>query len=307
MLPLLASPPALVVFDTDMGNDVDDALALAVLHSLVSRGQCRLLAVTLTRPDPLSARFTDAMNTFYGRGDIPIGVLRSEKKIDPAPYLKVAEMLPHDIDPQKAPEALDLLRKTLTAQPDGSVTLIQVGFFSNFARLLDSEADRELIKKKVRQLSVMAGAFQTIDSNNHFCEYNVTQDIPSAQRLAKEWPTPIVWGGFEIGYALRYPRRSIAQDFSYSLTHPVPQAYNIYCQPGEERPCWDLASVLYGVLPESDYFSLSPPGQVSVEGDGFTRFTPRAGGRDRYLVLDPLRHARTLEALVQLTSQPPKN
>ena len=31
-----------VIFDTDMGNDVDDALALAVLHALQSRGQCRL-------------------------------------------------------------------------------------------------------------------------------------------------------------------------------------------------------------------------------------------------------------------------
>lgn len=305
MLPVAPPPPALVIFDTDMGNDVDDALALAVLHSLVSKGQCKLLAVTLTRADPLSARFTDAVNTFYGRGDIPIGVLRSTKKPDPAPYLKVADKLPHDIDPEKAPDAVDLLRKTLAAQPDSSVTLLQVGFFTNFARLLDSPADRELLKKKVKLLSVMAGAFQTIDSNNRFCEYNVTQDIPSAQRLVKDWPTPIVWGGFEIGYALRYPRRSIAQDFSYSPNHPIPQAYNIYCQPNEDRPCWDLASALYGVLPDSDYFSLSPAGQVTVDSDGFTRFTPKAGGRDRYLVLDPVRQARTLEALVQLTSQPP--
>ena len=35
--------PVPVIFDTDMWNDVDDALALAMLHSLESRGECRLI------------------------------------------------------------------------------------------------------------------------------------------------------------------------------------------------------------------------------------------------------------------------
>src|SRR6516225_8032497 len=46
---LAAAQGAPVVFDTDMGNDVDDALALAVLHALESRGECRLIAVTITK------------------------------------------------------------------------------------------------------------------------------------------------------------------------------------------------------------------------------------------------------------------
>ena len=87
-----------------MGNDVDDALALAVLHSLQSRGACKLLAVTLTRVDPWSARFTDAVNTFYGRPEIPIGVKRDGKFADPSAYLKVAEKFPHRINPDKAPD-----------------------------------------------------------------------------------------------------------------------------------------------------------------------------------------------------------
>src|ERR1041384_6492330 len=44
--------PVPVVFDTDMGNDVDDALALAVLHALESRGECRLIAVKITKANP---------------------------------------------------------------------------------------------------------------------------------------------------------------------------------------------------------------------------------------------------------------
>lgn len=298
--------PIRILFDTDMGNDVDDALALAVLHGLESRGQCRLIACTMTRNDPKSALFTDAVNGFYRRSRIPIGVIRHTKPADPGPYLEVHSHFRTRVDPEKAPEALDLIRKVLKASPDQSVALVQVGFFSNFARLAQNPEDRALIQRKVRFLSVMAGAFTPIDGNARFCEYNVTQDIPSAQALVAQWPTPIVWGGFEIGWALRYPLASIREDFGYVEKHPVPMAYKIYCRPDEERPCWDLASSLYAVHPDRGYFGLSEEGQVSVEKDGFTRFTPKRGGRDRYLTMDSKQQAKVLEALVQLTSQPPR-
>src|SRR5262249_44942665 len=56
-----------LIFDTDMGNDIDDALALGVIHALESRGECRLLAVTLSKDNALAAPFVDLVNTFYGR------------------------------------------------------------------------------------------------------------------------------------------------------------------------------------------------------------------------------------------------
>src|SRR6266513_6120748 len=79
----LGAQPVSVIFDTDMGNDVDDALALAVLHALESRGESRLLAVTVTKDEPYAAPYIDIVNTFYGRPDIPIGVVHSG--ITPAP------------------------------------------------------------------------------------------------------------------------------------------------------------------------------------------------------------------------------
>ena len=42
-----------------------------------------------------------------------------------------------------------------------------------------------------------------------------------------------------------------------------------------------------------------------MEADGFTRFTPEPGGRDRILILNPKQAARVREALVQLATQPP--
>ncbi|MFN9968272.1 MAG: hypothetical protein ACK58T_00100, partial [Phycisphaerae bacterium] len=66
-----SAPPAVpVIFDTDIGNDVDDVLAMGVIHSLETRGVLRLCAVTITKDHPQCAPFVDAVNTFYGRGDI---------------------------------------------------------------------------------------------------------------------------------------------------------------------------------------------------------------------------------------------
>jgi len=313
--------PAKVIFDTDIGNDVDDVLALSMLHALQTRGDCELLAVTITKPDELAGPFVDAMNTFYGRPGVPIGFTRSKLKNDPSKFLRLAEAMnggklryPHHLRRSlDAPAATDLLRKILTQQPDQSVTLVQVGYFSNLAALLDTPEDkysplvgRDLVRAKVKLLSVMAGAFQTIDQNKHYLEYNVTQDLAASRKLAAAWPTPIVWSGFEIGIAVPYPAVSIERDFNYVPHHPAAEAYRLYNPPPHERPTWDLTSVLYAVFPDRDYFTLSSPGQVTVEPDGFTHFESKTDGRDHYLILNPAQAARVREALVQLTSQPPK-
>jgi inosine-uridine nucleoside N-ribohydrolase len=303
--------PARVIFDTDMGNDIDDAMALALLHSLQARGECQVLAVTLTKNDPLAGPFIDAVNTFYGRGDVPIGVRREGGKNNENRFLKLAAVkdgdrlrYARDLDNGTAPEAKELLRQTLAAQPDGSVILVQVGFFSNLAALLAAPADVALLKQKVKLLSIMAGSFQTIEHNNHYLEYNVTCDVPAAQKLAQDWPTPIVWSGFEIGIALKYPAVSIERDFNYVPHHIIPEAYRLYEPPPHERPTWDLTAALYAVRPDRGYFDLSPPGRVTVEADGFTRFKPESKGRDRFLILNTAQLSRTREALVQLVTQP---
>lgn len=313
------APPVKVIFDTDIGNDVDDVLALAMLHALQSRGDCELLAVTVSIPDERAGPFVDAVNTFYGRPDIPVGVIR-EGKNEEIKFLQLAEEMdngelryPHDLErSSNAPEATELLREVLGRAEDNSVVLVQVGYFSNLSALLETHADehssltgRELVEQKVRLLSVMGGAFQTIHHNNRFTEFNVVQDIPAAQKLAKEWPTPIVWSGIEIGIAAPYPAVSIERDFDYVEHHPVAESYHLYMPPPHNRPTWDLTSVLHAVSPDRGYFDLSPPGIVTIEEDGFSRFTPEAEGRDRFLIMNEVQSARVQEALVQLTSQPP--
>jgi hypothetical protein len=319
---LAQQPPAVpvpLIFDTDIGNDCDDVLAMGVIHALESRGACKLLAVTITKDHDQCAPFTDAINTFYGRGGIPIGVCRSgitpqqsrftglvtEKEGDKDRY-------PHDLRSGKdAPDAVKVLRQVLAAQANGSVVILQVGFSTNLANLLKSMPDdispltgRELASKKVRLVSAMAGAFAPVNGQPHL-EYNVTEDIASAKVLAMEWPTPIVFSGFEIGLAIPYPASSIEQDYQYVPHHPLKESYVLYEPPPHNRPTWDLTSVLFGVYPDRGYFGVSGNGSVSVDDKGLTTFAPSDNGLHRYLTVSPEQQIRVTEALVQLSSEPP--
>lgn len=311
--------PVRLIYDTDICGDCDDVLALGMIHALETRGVCRLLAVTISVDNDLTAPFVAAVNHFYGRDRIPIGLVGSGGVRAESRFLSLAEerdagrlRYPSDGSPDARPAAVELLRRTLAAQPDGSVVIAQVGFSTNLARLLDSPPDEhfphsgeELARRKVRLVSLMAGAFQPINGDSKYREYNVVEDIKSAQALARRWPAPLVFSGFEIGMALPYPAVSIERDFGYVKHHPLAEAYCRYMPPPHERPTWDLTSVLYAVYPDRGYFHVSPPGGVVVEADGSTRFTADPNGRHRHLVLDPEQRGRIREAFVQLCSQPP--
>ena len=322
MLSLAEKAPVKMIFDTDMGNDIDDAMALAMIHQLARRGAIDLLAVTSTKDHPKSAAYIDALNTWYGFPDVPIGAVRDGAAKEEGRYNGQVDrkdeagnlLFPHDlVSGADAPEAVELIRKTLAGQPDGSVMLVQVGFFTNFARLLDSKGDEHspldgpaLIKAKVKELVLMAGAFQTINHNTKHIEYNVKLDIPAAKKIAADWPSPVIWSGYEIGIAAAYPWRSIVEDYNYVEHHLIKDSYLAYA-PGQphDRPTWDLTAVLYAVYPDRDYFTLSPKGHVKVDDEGRTDFSVKNDGNDFYLIMDEVQTARVREAFVQLCTEPP--
>jgi inosine-uridine nucleoside N-ribohydrolase len=312
----VAAEPVRLIFDTDMGNDVDDALALAVIHALQSRGEAGLLAVTVSKDNRYAAPYVDLVDTFYGRGNIPVGVVKNGKTPKDSAMIRVpaerrnadgSYVYPHKLtDGREAPDAIGVLRHALAAQTNGSVVIVVVGFSTNLARLLDSAPDAfsplpgaQLVAQKVRLLSAMAGRFPAGDP-----EYNVMTDIPSARRVFGEWPSPIVFSGYEIGNALKFPAASVENDFSWVGDHPVAEAYRNYMRMPYDRPTWDLTAALYAVRPGSRYFSLSPTGRVTVDEKGRTVFTAAADGKCRFLILEEGQKERTLETLVLLASQP---
>ena len=68
--------PLRVIFDTDMGNDVDDPLALDMLYKAVDRGEITLLGILSSKDTEFSPRYIDMMNTWYGYPEIPVGRVR---------------------------------------------------------------------------------------------------------------------------------------------------------------------------------------------------------------------------------------
>lgn len=310
-----------VIFDTDMTGDVDDVLALAMLHALADRRECDIRAVTISKVNPLAAPFVDAVNTFYGRPGIPIGATADAQR-RASRYLSLINSrdngqlrYPHDAQlSQSVQDAVQVLRSTLAAAEDHEIVLIQVGLATNLADLVESPPDSisslpgdELIRQKVRFVSVMAGAFRPVNGDHNYQEANVKNGVHAMQRFARLWPqeVPVVWSDFPIGVAVPYPRTSIARDFDYLSHHIVKEAYLLHSGPDHDRPTWDLTSVLYAVRPEDDYFGLSPRGQVEVADNGCTTFSESGQGRDRYLTLNRRQAVRVIATQRTLVSQPP--
>ncbi|MGA2596006.1 MAG: nucleoside hydrolase [Bryobacteraceae bacterium] len=303
---LVSAEPVRLIFDTDMGNDVDDVIALAEIHAFESRGEAKLLAVTITKDNRWAPVFVDLMNTYYGRADVPIGIVKGGKTPDDGNYLRpVAESnrYPHRLtETSEVPDAVALLRETLAAQPDGSVVIVQVGFSTNLARLLDSENGRELAARKVRLVSMMGGDFRP----ERISEYNINQDIPAAQKLFGEWPGPIVTSAFDIGLGIAYPANNIEADFRYAEHNPLTDAYRAYKPMPYDEPLWDPTAVWYAVRPDAGYFKTSEPGTISVDEKGKTSFSPSPDGKQRYLIVDDVQRARVREAISLLASEPPR-
>ncbi len=322
---LTAKEPVRIIFDTDIGNDIDDTMALAVAHALQNRGELEILAVTTTKDNPYAAPMVSLVNVFYGRPDIPIGIVKDGATKDEGRYNKqVTEkrdangllVYPRNVHPgDPLPEAVSLIRKTLAAQPDASVVIVQIGFFTNLARLLDTPGDefsplsgKELVLKKVKYVSLMAGAFDGGERRYHTdnAEYNIGCDLSSARKMMAQWPTEMIFSGFEVGEEIHYPSASIKNDFEYVANHPVKDGYAHYRGLDNNQPTFDLNSVLYVARPDRGYYALSEPGTVTLDEKGISTFTPNSDGKHRFQKVDASRKTMVREALVQLTSEPPK-
>lgn len=308
--------PVKIIFDTDIGDDIDDALALAMLHTLADRGEVELLAVTISKDNPWCAVYTDILNHFYGRPDIPIGVVTNGKRPNDGYATTVASrkvdgqfVYPRSLESgTMAPNAVDLMRRILAQQPDNSVVLMSVGPKTNIARLLKSNRDKrcpmngmELVKTKVRSYVMMGGDFRKSAAP----EFNIKVDAEAAREVFEMWPTPIVTSGFDVGKKVYFPAESIEKDFGYVKDHPVAEGYRAYAKMPYDRPTWDLTAVLYAARPDRGYFRLSEPGQVTVDDTVVTHFTPAEDGKHRYLTLPDDRCDAVRQACIELASSPP--
>ena len=322
-----ADAPVKIVFDTDIGGDIDDAFALALIHVFADRGACELLGVTRTNSNPAAAKFVAALNAQYGRPNVPVGISEGCRTHDSYPTNTIEQKkddgsLAYPVPKGfAAQDAVKLLRKILANAKDREVVIVQVGSCANLAALLDAPGDeispatgRELAAQKVRLVSVMGGAF-ALDPDaaayEKHAEWNIVSAVPAAQKFAKEWPTEIVFSGYEVGDRIRMSPVNLKNDY-VGRSRILHDAFGYWTAKNTKegfdhrRPTWDLTSVLFVLRPEADrgYFTLSPPGDVAFDDEGRTIFTPDPNGTRRCFLQTEIERARTAEAFVNLCSQP---
>jgi purine nucleosidase len=146
-----SAAPTPVIFDTDIGTDIDDAYALA---ALIHRPELELRGVTTVSSDAvararLAAKLLGIAGAKWSRTPVYAGIST------PTQYMKQVEWAAGFESPSLHTQGgVDFMRREINARP-GEITLIAVGELTNIAALLESEPG---IARKIRAIALMGGA-----------------------------------------------------------------------------------------------------------------------------------------------------
>ena len=286
----------LVILDTDIGSSTDDLFAMEMLYRYEEQGKCRLLGVVVDREDEQNAAFADVMNTYFGHGDVPIGLVRKgiEKPVIWIDYAHVADKQGSDGKPMfrrtvtdysTLPDGWQLYRRLLAAQPDHSVSIVTTGFVTCLAQLLQSGADEysvlngvELVRRKVKCIYMQGGVFDKAEEP----DYNFLQGITFAQTFFDLWPKDVdmVFSPMEVGQTVEYTPEQVIADVSWTDRHPIKQVY-MTCDCNTGQRMWDPMCVIQAIEGDS-LFTLSERFTINITQEAYTVFTPTPAGNARY-------------------------
>lgn len=313
-------PPLGIIFDSDFGNRIDDALALALLYGFDGKNQARVVSLSTTKSNLKSAALMEVTARFYGGAvsgaifavgrTLPVGMAIDGKSAEDTPMLTVPLekknssgdlIYQHGITRLEATaEVPALLRNAFTSQYDQNCAVVLAGPATNLASVLGLPGIKDLIKAKAKYLVVSGGAF-----DGGAAEQSIKADVAAAKRLVAEWPTPVVFAGREVSEQLPFPGVSVEQNFAWSMHHPVADAYRAFKAMPYDAPSAHMAAILQAVRPDDGFFKLSEPGKVTVGDDGSTKFSASADGQHRRLIYDPAQKERILKTYVELASAKP--
>ena len=268
-----------IIYDDDCSQDVDCVNTLPILYALEDRGEIKILAMVANSANPLSA---PVMKVFANYGGHPQTVIGANQSDDPATELCRKEkcnesdwtaglVTRFDGGDTRAHylDCVAVYRKALADQPKKSVAIVATGFATCLNQLLASGPDAvsklsgaELVKQKVKLLSVMGGKYPS------GTEWNFECDAPGFHQLFARWTgqngfPPVYLNGFANGlYVLAGPPAAASP-----MVNPTKYGLDLAKTP--QRPMWDMLSALFAArglaYNGTTYFTLSKPGTVTVD------------------------------------------
>lgn len=266
--------PVPIIFDTDMDSDCDDAAALAMLHALADKGETQILGTMISSKLEWAAPCTDAINTYFKRPNLPIGVNKEPGKAwQGSKYAKqIAGEFPHDLKSNaEAPDATLLYRKILAVQPDNSVTIVTVGDVSNIRFLLESKADEhsplsgvELARQKVKSWVCMGSRYPADLDPNRWGNFKM--DALSTVKGIRAWPGLITFtGGGKFAELLSTGKRLV----ELPKDNPVRRVYELYFDGTiKERHSADQIAVYIAIRGKDAPWKLVTQGYNHIFDDG---------------------------------------
>ena len=286
-LPAPRAIPQSVIIDTDVGYDIDDAIALAIGLRAHELGYIKIKAITTITGHWIekAPAFVNTMLAYggYTTAQIPIGAQQTDAggcgaDDNYAPQTVAALGLVPNVPRSAFPAAVTVLRQTLVAAPNGSVMIVAIGPLTNIAELMQSKADRfggltgaALFAAKVSALVTMGGNYPSSPA-----DYNYRCDPGAAAYVFKNnGSVPVIGVGGEFAgdisigglYAANLPAKS---PVSTAISTFIARGGSFTTGPGNTgRASWDPSAVFYSIVgsekaPGGAYYDLSANGTNTI-------------------------------------------
>jgi len=262
--------PQKVILDTDIGDDIDDAFALALA---LRSPELQILGVTTTFGDTeLRAKLASRLLSEAGRSDIPVVAGAPTKTSNVFTQRRYAEA--GHLAKTSQTNAVDFLLDQIRRYPN-EITLIGIGPLVNVGAAIDKDA---ATFRQLKRVVIMGGSvYRGYDDHVGYGppvppdpEWNIVNDIASAQKLFASGVPLYVMPLDSTQLKLDEVKRA----FLFSQGTPLTDALTLlYHQWGHETPTmFDVMAVSYAVNPQ-----LCPvqPMHIRVDEKGFTR--PESG------------------------------
>ena len=171
-----------IILDTDIGDDIDDAFALALAET---SPKLQLLGVTTAWGNTsLRAQLAARFLRETGHGDIPVYAGQATHSNSPFTQARWAEAGPKPAN--RWPDAVDFILDTIRRNP-GQITLVSIAPFTNIGAAIERDP---ATFRKLRRVVVMGGSVRRgygdlgyLPDRGPDAEYNILMDIPAAQKL----------------------------------------------------------------------------------------------------------------------------